>query len=383
MTKPDQHNLIILNLDGLGARFLGPYGNTWLETPAINHFVSEGMLFENAFSETTVPGQSLRSMLLGHFAAERNLTVETTSRLFSNFSDAVLIGDTDLSEMGNVADFFDTRIEIPPENESRVENWSDTHLATLFATLSSGLTDIKSPFLACINSSSLLKTWDAPYSMAEQFAMEEDPEPYEPVEPPRGCFDLEESDPDLFLSFTHAYAAQISVLDHCIAALIEMLHDQKLFDRTRLVITSSFGYPLGEHGYVGPHPESLFGEQVQIPLLVRSPETGSATRIQSIVQPFQIDLIDSFDVKDEFPIAFCFSDEAQFARSPSWSHIACRSKQLLFVKPDDRWEVNNVATLCPEILECFQKTLEEQLQHSKQNGKHSFQFDERLIIAAD
>jgi len=35
--------LIIVSCDGLGARFLGPYGNTWLETPAIDRLAAEGL----------------------------------------------------------------------------------------------------------------------------------------------------------------------------------------------------------------------------------------------------------------------------------------------------------------------------------------------------
>ena len=39
-------------------------------------------------------------------------------------------------------------------------------------------------------------------------------------------------------------------------------------------------------------------------------------------------------------------------RTPAWFLRAGIPPQL-FAKPDDRWEVNDVASLCPEVCECL------------------------------
>ena len=42
---------IVLALDGLSPSFLGPYGNTWLETPAFNKLADESILAQQMLAE--------------------------------------------------------------------------------------------------------------------------------------------------------------------------------------------------------------------------------------------------------------------------------------------------------------------------------------------
>jgi hypothetical protein len=43
-------------------------------------------------------------------------------------------------------------------------------------------------------------------------------------------------------------------------------------------------------------------------------------------------------------------------RTPAW-HFRAGDEPELFAKPDDRWEVNNVACRCPEVVEGLQAAL--------------------------
>ena len=43
-------------------------------------------------------------------------------------------------------------------------------------------------------------------------------------------------------------------------------------------------------------------------------------------------------------------------RTPAW-HFRGGDEPELFAKPDDRWEVNNVATRCPDVVEGLQEAL--------------------------
>lgn len=44
-------NAIVLVVDRLGAGYLGPYGNTWLETPHWNRLAARSALFEWALTD--------------------------------------------------------------------------------------------------------------------------------------------------------------------------------------------------------------------------------------------------------------------------------------------------------------------------------------------
>ena len=46
---------IVLVVDRLAAPFLGPYGNTWLDTPQFNRLAASSMLMEHALIESTEP----------------------------------------------------------------------------------------------------------------------------------------------------------------------------------------------------------------------------------------------------------------------------------------------------------------------------------------
>ena len=43
-------------------------------------------------------------------------------------------------------------------------------------------------------------------------------------------------------------------------------------------------------------------------------------------------------------------------RTPAW-HLRTADEPELFAKPDDRWEVNNVASRCRDVVECLQNAL--------------------------
>lgn len=46
-------NAVVIVIDRLGAGFLGPYGNTWIDTPAMNQLASESLLFEYATADSS------------------------------------------------------------------------------------------------------------------------------------------------------------------------------------------------------------------------------------------------------------------------------------------------------------------------------------------
>ena len=127
---------------------------------------------------------------------------------------------------------------------------------------------------------------------------------------------------------------------------------------------------MGEHGDVGQCGDKLFGEIVQVPLLVRLPDRRMASRrCPSLIQPSDVcaTLYDWFGLESQNAIwgtslldannisrkrcAVTISEEENAIRTPIWSMRAIPSEPpKLFAKPDDRWEVNEVADRCPDVV---------------------------------
>ena len=63
----EKKNVIVVMLDTLQFNYLGCYGNTRVKTPNIDRFATEGVVFENAYTEglPTVPCR--RAMLTGRY----------------------------------------------------------------------------------------------------------------------------------------------------------------------------------------------------------------------------------------------------------------------------------------------------------------------------
>jgi len=57
-------------------------------------------------------------------------------------------------------------------------------------------------------------------------------------------------------------------------------------DRPLLIVTSPRGYPLGEHGRLGHGDDSLHGESLNVPCLIRFPDQAhAAQRTRNLIQP--------------------------------------------------------------------------------------------------
>jgi arylsulfatase A-like enzyme len=195
----------------------------------------------------------------------------------------------------------------------------------------------------------------------------------------------------------HTYGGLMQGVDDWFGQLTEFLREQGLYDETLLLLTSDAGLPLGDHGYVGDHRPWLHEELVHLPLIVKLPGKEQAgRRVQQFSQP--VDLLptllrafglgldstpeanaDTLPGRSLLPVmrgepaklreyACAAARRHGFAewsiRTHQWhllvpmgrSDTPPRATQL-FVKPDDRWEVNNVLGQHPDVAEHLELTL--------------------------
>ncbi|HRX80393.1 MAG TPA: sulfatase-like hydrolase/transferase [Pirellulaceae bacterium] len=382
---PRLRNAIVIAIDRLGAGFLGPYGNTWLETPAINQLASESVLFEHAIADSNDLPLLYRSYWSGvHAMCQTDSPECSLARLIERGGlQATLLTDDESLLRHPLAEDFGEQISVaqlaPKTLATSIE---ETRFAHLTLAAIEWLADAKEPGLLWLHAQGMNGPWDAPAELAERFRDDEDPEAYADLVPPQ--FELEQDfDPDDVLSVMHAYASQVSVIDACLGSLLDAIAQHELADDTLVIVTSPRGYPLGEHLRIGAGPRDLFGESLNVPLLIRQPDRQSACmRLDLLAQPSDLyatlaswlgvsagadsstghDLLELTTNESAWrrQAAFAIKNEEKAVRTPAWLlHVDDSETRSLFAKPDDRWEANEVADRCGDVPEQLAKLLDE------------------------
>lgn len=377
-----QRSAIVVVVDRLGAGFLGPYGNTWLETREFNRLASQSFLFEHALVDSPQLDLSYRSYWRGLHAMCIPEADASRSPLLNGAS--TLLTDEPAVAAHPLASGFAEQIVLDPREltEGAAEP-EQTEIVQLFAAACDWLSRARPPFLLWIHARGMSGLWDAPPELRIQYTGPDDPEPPQFVAPP--TYQLAaNADPDEAWGLAQAYGGQISLVDLGLGMLLDMLdaadHKDALF-----ALTSPRGYPLGEHGRVGAALDGLYGELLHVPLFLRLPQAaGAMHRSQALVQPPDLfaTLADwlgsSIDPaatwgRSLLPIiagersllrdrACARLGNERAIRTPAWflrqasmrhggSSLQEAKSAELFVKPDDRWEVNEVSVRCQQVVE--------------------------------
>jgi len=372
-----------VTVDRLQAGQLGPYGNTWIDTPELDRLAADSFLLDHA----TIHTPRLDELLQAHWGdllpALRQTGVNTTL-----FTDESAAAHHPLAELFDRVEYYE-----PSSPTGAATRPDESHLAKFFLTAVDAWTDSPRDGLYWIHSQGMGGPWDAPNEFRGAYADELDPTPPDFVTPPCQMLD-EDADPDEILGFVHAYAGQVTLLDLCLGSLLETLLDDDRAKETLFALLGLRGFPLGEHRRVGPLDEALYGELIHVPWFMRLPDGEGATeRSQALAQPADLSrtLLAWWDVEAPQRAAgvdlrllidgkinmlrdrVCTraGDQERSIRTPGWhlrvAEDATGPIRHLFAKPDDQWEVNEVADRCPEIVEGLLAAIEEQEQ-AEANG---------------
>jgi hypothetical protein len=427
-------NAICLVIDRLHCGYLGCYGNGWVGTPGIDALACESFVLDGAYLDAPSLDSLYRSYWLGQHALAHSgpaavgrignpsyaeqpgctpaARIVDPSHGLPRRLAAAGVATTLLTDDAAVARHplavpFDQIAELPSEAPARAAvEPEDTQAARFFAAALDAARAARPPFLVWAHSQGMAGCWDAPRELREQYVAPEDPSPPDFVQPPAIVLPAD-PDPDELLGIRQAYAAQVSVFDSCLEALLETLRDSPFLGETLFVLLSARGYPLGMHGHVGSPPaeaERLYGELTSIPWLLRLPNgVGAADRSSALVQPADLcaTLADWFQCgplapradggltsppgrklaeqvghmvmsQSLLPLArgeaMALRDRAAIVspsgeralRTPAWyARFSGPDAAALYVKPDDRWEINDVASRCPEVTDAMRQALED------------------------
>jgi arylsulfatase A-like enzyme len=167
-----------------------------------------------------------------------------------------------------------------------------------------------------------------------------------------------------------------------VGGFLDQFRDSALAESTQLTFLSARGFPLGEHRRVGACDEPLYNETSQLAWIMRFPDgLGKLARSQALVQPADLPaaMLDWLELdrgqlggghaSSLLPIVrgdvealrdriFLASRRERAIRTPAWLlRQAGAGRPELYAKPGDRWEVNEVAQLCPEVVSGLQAAL--------------------------
>ncbi|MDD4788958.1 MAG: hypothetical protein PHO07_17445, partial [Pirellulales bacterium] len=342
-----------------------------IETPAVDRLAAEGFVFDQFLADSLAIDSLYRSCWFGRHAMTGDVALPPLDEALPAIAKAsgaqpVLLTDDPLIAGLPGAAAFSERILLPmPSSAVAVAAAEATSLAGAFVRLIGRIESFKGRFFVWCHLGSLGRVWDAPWEMRRQYAEAGDPDPPAAVDVPSLVLDGTE-DPDLVWGLTQAYAGQVSLLDLCVGALISAIAEAPWGRDTALALLGLRGFSLGEHGRVGRAGGQLGGESIHVPLLVRLPDpTLASARSQCLVQT--PDLYATWrEILTGRPAASCLGaaslvplireetetwrdrsailgpDSWRGFRTPAWYFLKDQADRL-FAKPDDRWEVNDVA----------------------------------------
>jgi arylsulfatase A-like enzyme len=407
--------VLVVVARGLQAGALSCYGNAWIESPNLDFLASEAVVFDQHIADAVDADAVRRVWRSGRYhlpaladaATPSAATADLIAALRQHKIYTCLIRD--LSHPAPVA--FDEGWDefegvAPPPSDS-----IDTPLVRSLEAARVALQRLaeRPDWLLWIELATPLPPWDVPEDFRDPYftrpiveqeetdeeevdeaeEVESTEEEIEILEPIDGVVTgaIDPRDDTLFLRLQSSYAAAVSYFDAGVGQLLESLGDAA--DDVLLVITSDSGQLLGEHGVVGPVRPWLHEEVIHLPLIMRLPGGAEAgRRVAALTQPVDLapTLADVFEVAlspvhghslvplmqgDEEQVReyACggqrLGEQAEFClRSVEWALLLPVPQQeadqrgpQLYVKPDDRCEVNNVLQHEPELVERLERTL--------------------------
>ena len=366
---------VVLAIDGLGAKHLGPYGNTWIETPAFNHLATQSLLVDGLYAPT--PNREATYEKWWRGTGELDL-ISTLND--SGIHTQLLTDEAELFDYSLSAKFAQQDKIEPATGVKLAEEWDDTHFAKFFAQAIQAIEATPKNGLLWLHSRGLQNPWDAPYAYRKQFVDEEDPEASGSAQVP--SLQLEpDYDPDTLHEIQCAFAGQLVLLDRCLAVLLSVIRDVAEQNGMLFVLSSPSGFPVGEHLAVGwEDPDLLYHETLSVPAFLRYPDGQMAMKRRGGLAELT-DIGDSVvewlvhrRVKQDFgdrQFSVARSNGELLLRTPCW-HVKFsqltenRDEDIelseLYLKPDDQNEVNDVSDRCEGVVEAGRTFLRELLR---------------------
>ena len=345
---PTSSRLLVIAIDRLPAWILPPYGATWVAMPTLTTLAGRGVVFERVIAPTDDAQATLIDLIGGVEGAH-------------------VVTD-------------DRRLEAAdPAAASAAADPEATALARLFAAAADAVARGEQRIV--VHATALGITWDAPEDFVAAYLDPDDPPPPAGAAVPHFVATAD-TDPHRLVGIRHVFAAQLTLLDRCLAALLDAAGDGPW----TVLMVGLRGIGLGLHGRVGPGVMPPYGEIVHLPaILVDAAGRMAAQRWGRLVTPADLGatlrelVVGTAAAGTPVPgqgasLAKLFDDWSPAGRdrvivttrggtaivTQGWQAIApagpsdgatAPADMRLYAKPDDFFELCDVADRCPEVVD--------------------------------
>lgn len=327
--KNKKHNVLFISIDDFRPK-ISSYGETKMITPNIDKLASQGLQFNNAYTNIAVCGASRASIMTGirpsqtrfnDFSSRASVdapnaiplnqifkengyetisygkiyhhsddfkehwTEKDKGQIQSDFQDPEAIARIESAERGEYGkkqptfeypDVDDYAYNDGKITKNAIEKMKKLKAANKPFFMGVGYVSPHLPFIQP------KKYWDM-YNHAEIKLADNT---YKPKNAPDIAIEAQHNsaemrknyldipahgklDDELARNLIHGYYASVTYMDALIGELIQGLDDLGLRDNTTIILWSDHGYFLGEHGFWTKH--STFHEAVKIPFIISSP----------------------------------------------------------------------------------------------------------------
>lgn len=374
------YGLLAITIDLLPSWILPPYGATWVSAPSLNRLAADGVVFDRVVADKDDPVLTALDLVPAGVQGGVHLVTDDGS-----FAEAVGLTMATQGHSGATCDSQGARFR-----STLVDQAAGTRALISRAKALAGEPD-DDGVLWC-HLTGLGRRWEAPSDYRERYRDPEDPPVLTGAVPPRMAVDAD-TDPDELASVRHAFAAEITFLDECLGELFSAVDADGGGRRPLVILAGVRGMPLGLHGWAGP-PDGgarssnvlAYGEMVDLPVIVVDPSGRmAAQRFAGLVRPRGIGgiladelaalrgrrsnagqdarrgLFEARTATVPDPVIGRFADTTSVTTSewrlllrPDGGRSLERSGGVeLYSKPDDSFEVCNVADRCPEVVDAL------------------------------
>ncbi|QVL34321.1 hypothetical protein KIH39_10560 [Telmatocola sphagniphila] len=315
MSPDATKKILVLFFDRLPTRWISGYGSDWLETPEFDKMMAEGLTFDDYFSANIDPNDDSWIDPLLEKLEGNDIPLEQEFLPLSHLAATLEASEDDepTEEEALVADTLEEIVGFFSEEEAGVY-WLEIQT-----------------------------------NLSERLAQQL-PDDREPA--------------------SSAIAELMKQADFLVGMIRETLKQRELEDKVSIILTSGEGCPL-------PHQKAgtLHSAATHLPLIVLHPNAAIGERREAICT--EIDLADFLvngNSSEQEPLGLTplfQSDLAQLheyliqksadaiaLRTPAWLFIEQAERNLLFKKPEDRFEVNDLSNKQQEWCESARKFLQ-------------------------
>jgi len=290
INTPKKPSIIIVVVDALRKDHTGIYGYVRNTTPNLDRFSRNAIIIQNAFSQACSTHPSIASLFSSLYPSVHgvageldclSLKITTLAEILKN-SGYVTGGFVANEGICNDISFdqgFDTFVLV--EDTQRAEKLNKKAIAWLNRNkdrpffLYLHYMDVHAPYLPPEPYNSFFKS-DTEVKMSQ----------YLYSEAKRRCVLTDKAVDDLNY-YIDRYDGQIRYLDYQLGEFLQKLKNLNLIDGSIVVLTADHGEAFFEHSHC-THGNSLYAEEINIPLIVKLPESMQIKNIEK----YNIQLVD-------------------------------------------------------------------------------------------